>query len=368
MPPTDPLPALLRAFVQAPESPAASALLALVHRSVQRVARPYPAAYFALGRKCAESIEDLGHRVFTVCARVEKGRYPFSGRAPFAAYLEEGMDGREVRYHSFSAKISITRELLRDDYAHNIVRDPLLRWRAALHAALGAALRAAAEAGTLAPRPAGRGRPPQWAPVAPGLRPLLAPPALVELLQDTVREAISAASSAPPGPPAAGDPVPTTPLPPAAALAAFVETAVVRGGPRSHAQLTTLAETVLGPPALPAPAAPAPPVDLPTQLALRSAVAAAWAELDAADQALLAAIARGDDYDSLVAREPRFSGKVAVSRAVKRCGDLFVARILDELGIPPGARRAPPRSLVEAVMAVLEEVLPQGPLAAAGGA
>lgn len=328
------LPALVQGFVVDPDGPTAAPLLAAVHREVRVVSRPYPPAYFALGQKSEQSVADLGNRVFTVCAAVEKGRFPFLGRVPFAAYVEERMDGRAVRYHSFRAKISITREILRDDYARNVVRDPELRWRAELHRAVGVALRDCARS-----RVQGRGQPPVWDLEDAGPRVLLRWDRLREHLVEHRQEG----------------------------TAALVRRALARGGPASHHRLSSLLAEVVEPPALDAVPAAEDAVDLPTRLALREAVRGAWQELAPEDQALLTALVRGDSYDELVARDGRFAHKVAVSRAVKRCGDLFLERILEELGVEAGHRRSPPLALVEAVMEVLEEALPLGPLAAAGG-
>ena len=72
-----------------------------VQRHVEQVSRRYPDAYFELGRRTSESVEGLADRVFTICARVPKGRFPFRGRAPFPAFVEERFDDPPIRYHSF---------------------------------------------------------------------------------------------------------------------------------------------------------------------------------------------------------------------------------------------------------------------------
>ena len=148
----DTMPALVRSFVE--DGSNASELLREFMRHVARVARPYPDAYFVLGARNEEAIDDLGNRAFTSCASIEKGRFPFSGRTPFGSFVEEQFDGRTIRYHSFYAKLSITREMLRDDYAHNLRRNPVLRWRAELYADIGAIVKAHCE-----PVPQGRGVP-----------------------------------------------------------------------------------------------------------------------------------------------------------------------------------------------------------------
>jgi hypothetical protein len=325
--PTDPLPALVRAFVDDPAGPAAAPLLAEVQRQVRGVCRPYPDAYFTLGRKDDEGLTDLSHRVFTVCARVEKGRFPFLGRPPFRAYAEERFDGRAVRYHSFYARLSVTRELLRDEYARNLTRDPALRAKAERYAQVVEALQAVGE-----PLPRPEGGPPRWAPKGEGPRLLRGPAAL--------RARLAAACPAPVG-----------------ALAAL---ALAEGGPASAAQILALIDEVQPPDAVldATPAAGGEGLDLPARLAVRAAVRGAWAALGDEERALLVAIAAGEDYDSLVRRDPRFGHKSAVTRALKRCGDRFVGRVLEAMGLPAQESASPPKAVVEAVMEVLEELIP----------
>ena len=86
----DTMPALVRAFVEGGQD--AAKLLSEFMRHVARVARPYPDAYFVLSQKNDDAVDDLGNRAFSICASVEKGRFPFSGRPPFAAYVEEQFD------------------------------------------------------------------------------------------------------------------------------------------------------------------------------------------------------------------------------------------------------------------------------------
>ncbi len=331
MNPTDRLPALVAAFVDMPDGPDAAALLAEVVRHVRAVARTYPDAYFALARKDDDSLDDLGNRVFTVCAAVPKGRFPFQGRAPFPAFAAEHMEGRAIRYHSFYAKLSITREIMRDDYARNIVRDPVLRWRADLYRRVGDALKALAEAGAATSERKGRGVPPTWQLARSGPRVIRPPEEVAVALKRRLPAEIDA----------------------------LVRLALEAGGPITQSRLTSLIETVVGtPPAADLEIEQVTP-DLATAIALRDAVKAAWDELDDADRSLLAALARGEDYGTLVARDPRFKHKVAVTRAVGRIGKRFVTRILDDLGMESAAE-APPQRLVEAVMEVLEEILPAG--------
>ena len=172
MKPTDTLPALVASFME--DGSYAGELLAEFMRHVATVARPYPAAYFALSDKSERAGDDLGNRAFTICARVEKGRCPFEGRVPFDCFVAEVMDGRTIRYHSFYAKLSITREVLRDDYARNICRDPVLRWQADLYSSIGQVLKSQCTA-----VPQGRGVPPKWTIETMGLR-VMQPQGVVE--------------------------------------------------------------------------------------------------------------------------------------------------------------------------------------------
>ena len=315
----DELPELVADFVDGTSN--GGDLLQVVHKHVAWMARPYPDAYFVLGRKNDESIEDLSNRTFATCASVEKGRFPFSGRTPFAAFVAEDFDGRTIRFHSVYAKISIARELLRDDYAKNIVRDPVLRWRADLYRRIGEVLKRIATS-----QPGGRGAPPRWSLGGPAL---VRPPEAVEAelrrrglteLEDQVRFALR------------------------------------HGGPASQAQLARLLEPLHDAPGEePEPDHDGP--DLDVQLAVRSAVTAGWEALDPEDRELLIALARGDSYDELIARHERFKHRVAVTRAVKRITDRFVSRVVDAMG--GNASPTTPLNMLETILAVLAEVVPE---------
>lgn len=329
MPPhvPDELASLVAEFVQGRSDGAA--LLAACMRHVATVARPYPDAYFALSRKGGESIDDLGRRVFTTCARVEKGRFPFSGRTPFRAYTEEAFEGRAVRYHSFYAKLSITREILRADYAHNLSSDPQLAWRADLYGDIGRVLRATAQRVDRGP-----GLPPRWQ--LPGPVGIRGDEALAALLRSGRLQDVDA----------------------------LVGEALRKGGPRTQAQLATLLEDVLGPPASAADEARSMhrgKVNIDVVRAVRAAVTEAWRLLDIDDQALLRALAEGLSYDEICARHPRFAHKVAVNRAVERVSKGFVTQVLDRVGGEAG-QGARPGELMELVLDVLSD-LPEPPRA-----
>jgi HAMP domain-containing protein len=308
------------------EDAGAAQLRDRVGRHVHQVARRYPDAYFELGRRTPEALEGLADRVFTVCARVPKGRFPFQGREPFQAFVEERFDDPPIRYHSFYARLSITRELLRDDYAFNIRHDPTLRWRDELHRAVGQALKARCEAVDEGPGAWRRWR-------IPG-RHLAAARPLEEVRQRL----------------AAGDP--------RRPVEALVEEALALAGrPLSHSQVSNLLADALGGP----PDELAPEVEeagVTDRMAVRAAVLSAWEALGDEDRALLAALARGDSYDALIARVPGLRDRSAVSRAVSRCGEGFVARVVQQLGDGDASPSTTPKELVERVVAVLFEILP----------
>ncbi len=310
----DPLPSLVAAVTRGDTD--GGALLAEVLRHVARVARPYPDAWFALGRKHAEAVDDLAHRVYTTCARVAKGRFPFLGRAPFAAYVAEDFDGRAIRYHSFYAKLSITRELLRADYAHNLASDPRLAWRADLYGEIGHVLRArAVKLG---------GAPPRWQ--LPGPAAVRGEAALVDLLRAASERDVPA----------------------------LVERALRLGGPRTQSQLCRVVEEVVGTPPAPEADDEARADDVAGRAAVRAAVLEAWAALDDDERRLLGLIARGRSYDEVCAELPGFAHKVAVNRALERIGQRFVARLAARVGAPREA--PPPRLLLEHVLDVLEQL------------
>ncbi len=311
----DPLPSLVAAFDR--DEGDGRALLAEVLRQVARVARPYPDAWFALGRRDPEAVADLGARVYTTCARTTKGRFPFSGRTPFRAYFLEDFDGRAIRYHSFYAKLSITRELLRADYAHNLSSDPRLIWRADLYGEIGDQLRAHAERLPAAP--------PRWR--LPGLSPTRGEDELIDVLRAVHERDVPS----------------------------LVEQALRLGGPRTQSQLCRVLEAVIGAPPPPEVEEPVVNDDVVDRSAVRTAVLAGWVELAEEERALLRAIAAGESYDEVCVRLPQFAHKVAVNRAVERIGARFVERLSAELGAP-AASRPPPKVLLDLVLDVLDTI------------
>lgn len=321
----DALPPMIAAFVHRNE--AGAPLRREVHHHVNAVAYRYPDAWFVLGRKDAEAILDLADRVFTTCARVPKGRFPFLGRAPFPAYVAERLDGRAICYHSFYAHISITREHMRIDYAANVARDPVLRWQADLFKTVSRTLRAQAQA-------IGAGRALRWGPKeAGGLRVLVQGQALIAALR-----ALGSSD-----------------------IAVLTLEAIRRGGPMSAVQVTRLLSEIVSPPAEEAdPAAILPSqesLDLATRAAIRAVVLSAWHGLPDEEKALLLEIARGADYDEIAVRWPELADPVRLTRRITACNNLFIKPIEREFE-KLAARTTTPRVLLERIYEVLLSCLP----------
>lgn len=293
-------------------------------RHVKRVTSRYPDAYFELGKKCDESIEGLADRSFVVCAKVEKGRFPFSSRTPFTCYIEERFDDPPIRYHSFYAKLSIARELMRDDYAFNLRRDPILRWRDDLHREIGAWLRQHAQV-----QDAGGGSHRRWSLAASGPQLIRPDDGIIEKLKAMRTQDIDRL------------------LPEALRLA---------GQPVAHSRLSNwLAEVLVG------------PMESleehntareSTPREVREAVADAWNGLSEAERTLIVALAHGESYDSLIAKVPAFRDRSSVSRAVKSCGGQFVAAIHQALGLDLEDASATPKEVIERVIEVLLPMVP----------
>jgi len=300
-----------------------SALIRTFARHVSRCSGRYPHAYFELGRRDDASLESLTNRVFTSCARISKGRFPFAHRTPFLCYLEEEFDDPPIRHHSFYARLSITREILRDDYARNLSRDPELRRRDTIYRELGPLLEAHG-----VPHEQGR-RPPLWSAPEAGVRRVRSPDEVAATLR---RE-------------------------PARPLDALVPRALeLLGTPISRSRLAHLLAEVT-PAAEGVHEAPDATEDLPTRVAVRGAIQRGWANLDDLDRQLVVSLARGDSADEILARDPRLRHRVAVSRAISRVGTHFVAAVIEEVGgeaEPSGT----PRAMMEHVIRVLLEILP----------
>jgi len=292
---------------------------------VRRATARYPDAYFELGQKNDESIEGLADRSFVVCARVEKGRFPFCARTPFSTFVEERFDDPPIRYHSFYAKLSITRELLRDDYAFNLRRDPVLRWRDELHRNIGRWLRENAESVDI--QSGGHTR---WTISGSGPRLIRSDSAVIEKLKAQ----------------------------PDKSLGSLITAALqLAGQPLAHSRISNWIAEVLH--------APSQEVDMetnqlpPVNREIREAVVKAWNDLSDDERSLISALARGDDYDTLIAAVPGFRDRSSVSRAVKKCGGLFVESIHTAMGIEFQDANSTPKEVIERVVEVLLPMLPE---------
>ena len=314
------------------------ALLAEVERHVRRVSARYPEAWFELGQKDDSALTSLGHRVFARCDRAPRGPHPFLGRAPFRAYSEESLPSRPIRYHSFYAWRSVTRELLRDDYKKSVARDPVLRWRDELYRQLGPALGRVAE-----PAPSADGRAPRWVGRGSGPRLARAEAEVIHLLRRGPHDDLDA----------------------------LVGRALeLLGRPISRSALCHLLAEVLDPPEPgPRQAEASETLDLYTapdglsaedRLALRAAVAEGWEALEPLDRALLGALARGEDSGTILSLDPRLRDAVALSRAISRVGAVFVAGVSARFGVTARPDTLP-RALMDAILGVLIELLPELP-------
>ena len=147
---------------------------------------------------------------------------------------------------------------MRDDYAFNLRRDPVLRWRAELYADIGTVLN------TVWSVPQGKGVPPKWQRTGSGLR-MLQP---IEVVEAKLRKLESPS----------------------------VETWFMKPwdkGPLTQSRLTHVIEAVLGTPATDEVEAGYVEEHTADRMGLREAVANAWNELESADQALVIALSKG---------------------------------------------------------------------------
>lgn len=314
------------------------ALLDAVERHVRRVSARYPDAWFELGRRDEAALVSLSHRVFTRCDRVPRGPTPFLHRAPFRAYTEERLPSRPIRYHSFYAWRSVTREAMRDDYKKSVARDPALRWKDDLYRRLGPALEEVADAA-----PSLDGRAPRWVARGSGPRLARAEAEVVDRLRSSRERQLR-------------------PL--------VAQALLLLGRPISRSALChLLAEVLGGPDPGPRDAHPSDTLDeLPgaggldpeDRVAIRAAVAERWLALEPLDRALLAALARGEDTPAILAADPRLRDPASLTRAISRVGGLFVQEVARALGAEARPESLP-RALMDAILGVLIDLLPELP-------
>lgn len=293
------------------------ALRAALGRATRHASRRLPDAWFELGSRTPEALDGLTNRLFTTCDRVEKGRFPFRGRRPFRAFVDDAMPDAAVNLHLFYARLSILRELMRDDYARNIRRDPELRRRDRTYRELGELLPQVARADG-----------DRWDLPAPLLRRALPPEEVVRVLRTEPQRALG-------------------PL----ALRALE----LLGRPARQSELAHLLADVDVDDA--ATQVHEPGSDDPDARAVRDAVLAAWNELDATSRALLAALIRDEDYDAISERVPGLATRPQVSRAMRRIADTFVRRVASALD-QAAEHHSTPRALLEHVLDVLLPMLP----------
>ncbi len=296
------------------------ALLRALRPHVQRVAARYPHTYFEGGRRDDDSLAVLEGLVFTHCARTARPREPFRHRPPFNAYVEEEFSDPPIRYHTCYGPLSVTREVLRNEYARQVRQDPELKRRDRIYRALGPILEEQAER---VPRQRAQ---PLWRVPPRGLARVLD---LGEVRQRLLGSELSLDQLA-------------------------LEALRLAGQPLSRSQLSHLVADILDP----GEEAPQPARDdTVDRLQVRHAVAEAWAALDPLDRCLLAGLARGEDGKALIARDPRLNNPVQLTRALKRVGDGFVAAVASAAG-QAAAPSVKPRELVERVVGVLVAMLP----------
>ncbi len=296
-------------------------LLEHLRRLLAHMTRNYPPVWFPDGRKDAEGVVDLCHRCFVVCARVEKGRFPFKGRRPFACFVEEGHEGSQIAYHTVYAKLSVARELMRDDYAVNLRQNPEWRERAKVYANLGPVLEELARTGRIVHEAGSAKSLGVWALSGGGLRSMVSRERLALELRAARGEE----------------------------LGALVVRALTRGGPMGRSELANLIgesmfEGDLGEAQLDA-------EDAELKLSLRRTVLRVWTELGESERGLLRVIGRGGSYEELVAPVGPFPHKVAVSRALAKVGGRFLESLGPELGcegVKAGAKG--PLALVECIL------------------
>ncbi len=312
-------------------SPASRHLLDACQRGVRGVARRYPSVYFELGSRTEEAMASLVHRVFTDLDGRTIGRFPFSERTPFDCYLQERMADRQARYHSFSARLSVTREALRAQYSHNVRRHPAWLAREELHRAVVAVLRA--ECAPFAGRRDGYPRYGlhAWPDGHRAARADWDPDAVVGALRRRGGWSVSAR----------------------------VQIVLSkRGAPMYPGEISRLLQdAAIEPTAFDAaePAATTPEVT--DAVAVRGAAAAAFAELDGTERRLLVLLLAGRPYREIPDELPDLRNPVAVTRALQAICDKLLGRVLAAVGVKRAAAASlRPKEAAELLLGVLVTV------------
>ena len=271
----------------------------------------------------------LVHHVFADLDGRTIGRFPFSGRTPYDAYLAEGMADGPCRYHSFSARLSVAREALRQQYAHNVRRHPAWLRREELHREVMEALQE--ECATFP------GRHPKWPryglPAWPdGLRPIRPdwnPDAMVRILSRRGGWSVPARVQmvlAKHG----------APMYPGAISRLLQDASIDPGAFESADTLGALAG------------------DRDDRAAVRQAALDAYASLTDVERALLSLLLAGRPYREIPAELPELSNPTAITRALERICDRVLARVLTQIGAAPeDAAGLRPKEAAELLLAVL---------------
>ncbi len=347
-----PLPELLRAYIllHHPARP----VFQEIHAGCQQLLRRMPESWYALAQRSEESVLSLADEVFFVCDRVQKSRFPHQGRVPFRGYVEDDLDTRMIRHHTFFAHLSIAREVIRLDRAWLCARDPHEAARARLYREVGQALQELADP-QLPPRDPGSPLPPprpgtntRWAlREAPRLRALARP--------EQVRARLGAVADQ--------------------GTAVLVREALLLLGPATQGQISDLLAEILPPPPPPpgqnrggferSDDPDQPPEPIPIQedddpldrMAVREAVLRCYQSLKDEDRDLLERLARGQRYEQIVAEVPRFRDPSAVSRALGTINREMKEALAARFGRAP-EKGWGQKQLTELILAVLLLAMP----------
>ncbi len=250
----------------------------------------------------------LVHHVFADLDGRIIGRFPFAQRTPYDAYVAEAMADGACRYHSFSARLSVAREALRQQYAHNVRRHPAWLKREELHREVVAALTE-----ECAPFP---GRHPKWPRYGlrawpDGLRPVRAdwnPDEMIRVLRRRGGWSVSARVQivlAKHG----------APMYPGAISRLLQDASVDPGAFESADELASADEG-----------------DRDDQSAVRTAAVQAYAALTDVERSLLSLLLAGRPYKEIPAELPELANPTAITRALERICDAFLGRVLTQVG------------------------------------
>jgi len=289
---------------------ASRSLLGDTLRATDRVSRRYPGAYFELCRRTDEAVASLGHKIFVRLDGRAFGRFPFLQRTPFDAYVADQMPDRDVRWHSFDARLGIAREVLREQYSFNVRRHPEWAAKDALHKDVVATLKA--------DFPTWPGRSPRYPRY--GLASWPGGPRSVrsDWDRDEVVRIVTRRASWP--------------------LVTRVEVVLAKhGGPMYPAAISSIlqdadvakSDTSIDPADL---AGGLEDGAIESVLSVRRLVAERWATLGAEEQRLLILLAAGRPYREVVEALPSMNDPSSVTRALARICDHFIADLVQALG------------------------------------